>query len=184
VTTRDLLRLTAGAVFAHRLRSFLTMLGIVIGITSVILLTSIGEGARQYILSEFTQFGTNLLTVSPGRVETTGLPGAVGATIRKLTIEDALALRRVPGVEEVVPVAFGMARVEAGGRGRSVFVYGVTSSVPAVWKFQIGQGRFLPEADAGRAARSRCSARSSNGRSSARPTRSASTCASAGSDSR
>ena len=139
-------------MFAHRLRSFLTMLGIVIGITSVILLTSIGEGARQYILSEFTQFGTNLLTVSPGRVETTGLPGAVGATIRKLTIEDALALRRVPGVEEVVPVAFGMARVESGARGRSVFVYGVTSSVPAVWKFQIGQGRFLPEADAGRAA--------------------------------
>jgi putative ABC transport system permease protein len=149
---RDLLHLTAGAVFAHRLRSFLTMLGIVIGITSVTLLTSIGEGARQYILSEFTQFGTNLLTIAPGRVETTGLPGAVGATIRKLTIEDALALRRVPGVEEVVPVAFGMARVEAGPRGRSVFVYGVTSSVPAVWKFEIGQGRFLPEADAGRAA--------------------------------
>jgi putative ABC transport system permease protein len=152
VDAADLLRLAAGAVIGHRLRSALTVLGIAIGIASVILLTSLGEGARQYILSEFTQFGTNLLTVTPGRVATTGIPGAIGATIRKLTIEDAEAIRRVPGVVEVVPLAFGMARVAAGARGRSVFVYGVTAGVPAVWKFQVGQGRFLPPGDPRRAA--------------------------------
>jgi putative ABC transport system permease protein len=150
--TADLLRLAMGAVVAHRLRSGLTVLGIVIGIASVILLTSLGEGARQYILSEFTQFGTNLLQITPGRVSTTGLPGAVGATIRKLTIDDAEAIRRVPGVVEVVPVTFGMARVEAGGRGRSVFIYGVTSAVPAVWRFEVGLGRFLPPGDPRRTA--------------------------------
>ena len=105
---REFLVLAWNAVVAHRLRSALTMLGIMIGIASVILLTSIGEGTRQYILSEFTQFGTNILAVNPGKTMTTGQPGALGGTIRRLTIDDAEALYRVPGVEEVVPVAFGV----------------------------------------------------------------------------
>jgi putative ABC transport system permease protein len=83
---------------------------------------------------------------------TPGQPGALGGTIRRLTIDDAEALYRVPGVEQVVPVAFGMARVESEGRGRSVFIYGTNSQVPAVWKFQIGVGRFLPEGDPRRGA--------------------------------
>ena len=149
---RDAVELATGAVLAHRLRSSLTMLGIVIGITAVVLLTSLGEGTRQYVLSEFTQFGTNILGINPGRVETTGIPGALGVTTKPLTIEDSEALRRVPGVQEVVPVAMGMARVQAGERGRSVFVYGVTSEVPRVWKFEVGQGRFLPAGDPRRAA--------------------------------
>ena len=147
MTTPDLLRFAASAVLAHRLRSALTTLGIVIGIASVILLTSLGEGTRQYILGEFMQFGTNLLQITPGRTTTHGIPTPMGATVRKLTIEDAEAIRRIPSVERVVPVAFGQARVEAGERGRSVFIYGVTSDVPATWKFQIGRGRFLPPGD-------------------------------------
>jgi putative ABC transport system permease protein len=143
----DLLRLSWGAVAAHRLRSVLTMLGILIGIASVILLTSIGEGTRRYILSEFTQFGTNLLGINPGKAMTTGQPGALAGTFRKLTLDDMDAIARVPGVESIVPLVFGTARVEAGERGRSVFIYGVTSEVPAVWKFRIGQGRFLPAID-------------------------------------
>ena len=148
----ELFRLSWGAVAAHRLRSVLTMLGIVIGISSVILLTSIGEGTRQYILSEFTQFGTNLLAINPGKAMTTGQPGALAGTFRKLTIDDMEALRRIPGVESAVPVVFGTARVESEDRGRSVFIYGVNSEVPAVWKFRIGQGRFLPTGDPRRAA--------------------------------
>jgi len=149
---RDVLRLTGSAVAAHRLRSALTALGVLIGIAAVILLTSIGEGTRQYILSEFTQFGTNLLQVAPGKTTTTGQPGALGGTIRKLTVDDAEALARLPGVERVVPVAMGAARVEHEGRGRSVFVYGVTSDVPEVWKFGVRQGRFLPAGDPRRSA--------------------------------
>jgi len=152
VKLRDIVRLAWTAVRAHRLRSALTMLGILIGIASVILLTSIGEGTRRYILAEFTQFGTNLLAINPGKIETTGVPGAIGGTIRKLTLEDAEALRRVRGVEKVVPLAMGMARVEAGERGRSVFIYGVNSEVPALWKWGVRQGRFLPAGDPRRAA--------------------------------
>ncbi len=149
---RDLLALAWGALTARRLRSALTMLGILIGIASVILLTSIGEGTRGYILGEFTQFGTHVLAIQPGKVKTTGIPGSVVGTIRKLTIEDGEALLKVPGVERYVPLGLGMARVEAGDRGRNVFVYGVTSDVPEVWKFHVRQGRFLPPGDPRRGA--------------------------------
>jgi putative ABC transport system permease protein len=152
VGLREFFTLAWNAVAAHRLRSALTMLGILIGIASVILLTSIGEGTRQYILSEFTQFGTNIIAVNPGKTMTTGQPGALGGTIRRLTIEDAEALRRVPGVESVVPISFGMARVEGAGRGRSVMIYGVNSELLQVLKLHIGAGRFLPEGDPRRSA--------------------------------
>jgi putative ABC transport system permease protein len=148
----ELLRLAWGTVLAHRLRSALTMLGIAIGIASVILLTSIGEGTRQYIIGEFTQFGTNVIAINPGKAMTTGQPGALGGTYRKLTLGDAEALQRIPGVLHVVPVVMGSARVQAGERGRSVFIYGTTFEMPQVWKFQVRQGRFLPEGDPRRGA--------------------------------
>ena len=147
MTTRDLLAFAGAAVVAHRLRSALTVLGIVIGIASVILLTSLGAGTRAYIATEFAQFGTNLLQINPGRTTTGGMPTPIGSTVRKLTIDDAEAIRRLPGIERVLPLGFGQARVEAGPRARSVYVYGVTSEVPAVWKFEVGRGRFLPEGD-------------------------------------
>jgi putative ABC transport system permease protein len=144
----DLMTLAWGAVTGHRLRSALTMLGIAIGIASVILLTSIGEGIRVFVLSEFTQFGTNLIGINPGKSNTSGgNPTAMAGTIRKLTVEDAEALRRIPQVEATMPVAFGNARVEHGERGRSVLIYGVTSEVPRVWKFAVRHGAFLPTVD-------------------------------------
>jgi putative ABC transport system permease protein len=143
----DTLWMGLGAMRSHRLRSALSVLGVAIGITAVILLTSIGEGTRRFMMSEFTQFGTNVMQVAPGKTETMGMPGVLGGTTHKLTIDDAEALVRVPGVEEVVPVSIGQARVEANGRGRSVFIYGVTAAVPEVWHFKVGQGSFLPAGD-------------------------------------
>jgi putative ABC transport system permease protein len=143
----DVVGMAWSTIRAHRLRSALTMLGIAIGIASVILLTSIGEGTRQYVIGEFTQFGTNVIAINPGKAMTTGQPGAFGGTYRKLTLEDAEALRRIPGVLNVVPVAMGSARVQAGERGRSVWIYGINSELPQVWKFEVRQGRFLPPGD-------------------------------------
>ena len=151
MTFADVLRLALGSVTAHRLRSLLTVLGIVIGIASVVLLTSLGEGTRQAILSEFSQFGTNLLAVTSGKLETHGIAGAVGGTTRPLTLDDAEALRAVPGIEKVVPVVFGTARVSSGERGRDTFVYGATSDGPEVWRFKVRLGRFLPETELDRA---------------------------------
>jgi putative ABC transport system permease protein len=149
---RDLIRLAYNAVAGHRLRSALSMLGIAIGIASVILLTSIGEGTRRYMVAQFTQFGTNILSVNPGKAETLGIPGVLGGTTHKLTIDDALTLERISGVEEVVADAFGTARVEANGRGRSVLIYGVTPNVPTAWKFAVRQGSFWPAGDPRRGA--------------------------------
>ena len=131
---RDILRLAWQAVWFHRQRSLLTMLGILIGIASVILLTSIGEGVRVYVLTQFTQFGTTLAGINPGKVQTTGLPGALGTTIHPLTVEDAVALERVRGVERVVPVIAGTAPVQYEGKTRNTFVYGVNSAAPDAWR--------------------------------------------------
>jgi putative ABC transport system permease protein len=143
----DLMGLSSGAMRGHPLRSILSMLGIAIGVAAVIMLTSLGEGARRYMVAEFSQFGTNMITVNPGKTETTGLPGDFGGTTQKLTIEDAEALGRLPILETVVPVALGQARVEGNGKGRSVFIYGSTVDLPAVLKFTVGQGQFLPPGD-------------------------------------
>jgi putative ABC transport system permease protein len=141
-------------LLAERLRSALSILGIAIGVGSVVLLTSIGEGTRRYVLGQFSQFGTNLMSVHPGKSETSGLPGVFGGTTRPLTIDDAEAVRRIPGVSEVVPVAYGAARVVGGldGRARSVPVYGVTPEIREVWKFRASQGSFWRSGDPRRGA--------------------------------
>jgi putative ABC transport system permease protein len=111
----------------------------------VILLTSIGEGTRMYVLREFTQFGTNLVAINPGKTETSGMPGALGGTINPLTVADMEALARLPGIQKAVPVVMGTAPVEYGGKERNVFVYGTTAYAPEVWQFGVRVGRFLPE---------------------------------------
>jgi putative ABC transport system permease protein len=75
------------------------------------------------------------------------MPGAFGGTTRHLTIDDAEALGRIPGVEKVVPTAFGAARVEFGERGRSVAVNGVTPDIETVWRFHTRQGAMWPAGD-------------------------------------
>jgi putative ABC transport system permease protein len=110
-------------------------------------LTSIGEGTRIFIINEFSQFGTNVLWVAPGKAETSGIPGVFGGTTRKLTIDDAVAVHRLPHVDQIVPLAVALARVEKGGRARSVVIYGSTPALPDVWKFEIGQGEFLTNTD-------------------------------------
>jgi putative ABC transport system permease protein len=146
----ELTRFVVGAIRGQRLRSFLSALGVAIGVTAVIVLTSLGEGTRDYIVGQFTQFGTSIIAVNPGKVKTLGMPGALGGTTHKLTIDDAEALRRIPNVEEVVPVAFGQARVEGGDRGRSVFVQGVGWEAASGFRLNVSQGSFLPRMDPNR----------------------------------
>ncbi len=150
----DLLLLALGTLLKLKLRTALSMLGIAIGVASVVLLTSIGEGTRRYILGQFSQFGTNLLAINPGKTETAGIPGVFGGSTRPLTIDDAEELERIAGVEAVVPVAVGTARVEAASSGlaRRVMVYGVTPEIREVWRFRVAQGAFWPRGDPRRGA--------------------------------
>lgn len=143
----DLVRLTTGSVRAHRLRASLTALGIGIGVTAVVLLTSIGEGVHRFVVSEFTQFGTNIVSVTPGRTQTMG--GSIGAfgNVRPLTVDDAEALRRAPYVLTTNAMVQGNAEVEALGRKRRTTVYGVGPSFAEAFRFEVAQGEFLPQDD-------------------------------------
>ncbi len=149
----DVVRLTTGSVVSHRLRAALTALGIAIGVTAVVLLTSIGEGVHRYVLAEFTQFGTNIILISPGKTETFG--GSIGrlGNLRPLTIDDAEALMRVPYAVASVPNVQGNAEVEAGGRTRRAMILGVGARFAQAFTFDVAEGEFLP-ADDPRAPRS------------------------------
>jgi len=147
VLLADFLRFTYGSLKAHRLRTLLTALGIAVGIASVILLTSIGEGLHRFVVAEFTQFGTNLINVSPGRIQTHGASlGAVNA-VRPLSIEDALALKRAPYVQVSDPVVQGNADVKYFGRSRRVTLYGVGPDFAEALKMRLASGEFLPQED-------------------------------------
>ncbi|HPC82599.1 MAG TPA: ABC transporter permease [Thermoanaerobaculaceae bacterium] len=148
----ELLRFALGALAGHRLRSALSALGVAIGVLAVMLLTSLGEGTRQYIVGQFTQFGTSLVSVQQGSTKTFGFPGVFGGTTEPLTIADAESLERLPGVERVVPVVLGQALVEHGGRGRSVVIYGVNHEAAAAFRIGVAQGSFLPVMEARRRA--------------------------------
>ncbi len=145
--SRDFLRLTLSSVISHRLRSLLTALGIAVGIASVVLLTAIGSGIHHFILAEFTQFGTNIIGINPGRVTTAGTSVGVFGTVRPLTIEDAEAIQRLPGVVASEPVIAGNAVVEGNSHSRRGNVYGVGAHFPTVFSFELASGRFLPDDD-------------------------------------
>ncbi len=140
----DYFRLAFSSLHFSRMRSLLTALGIAVGIAAVILLTALGGGAREYILGQFTQFGTHIIGVSPGRTTTMGISGAVISNVRPLSIEDAESLRKIKGIRTSVPVSQGNAQVEAGKRSRWVYVIGVNHEVPQTWQINLGQGQFLP----------------------------------------
>ena len=116
--------------------------------TAVILLTAIGEGVHRFVLAEFTQFGTNVMQIAPGKVAARGGPPGLPTTARPLSLEDAQALRRLPGVVAVTPMAVGNAEVEANGRLRRTAVYGVGAEMPRTYSAPVRSGRFLPDDDA------------------------------------
>ena len=149
---RDFVPFTAASIAAHRMRSFLTALGIAVGIAAVILLTSIGEGIHQFVLSEFTQFGTNLIAINPGKTATRGGPPVgIFGTVRPLTIDDAEALRRVPHMERVTSTTQGNADVQFGGKTRRVTIYGVGHEMAEAFQMKVQAGSFLPPDDPGAA---------------------------------
>ncbi|MCP4746715.1 MAG: FtsX-like permease family protein [Desulfobacteraceae bacterium] len=147
----DAVKLCFQALIRRRMRSALTALGIAVGIAAVVLLTSLGEGIHRYVLAEFTQFGTNLIAVNPGKASTAGMSGSLISNVRPLSLNDAIALEKVPRVLATVPFVQGNAAVEYGRRSRRTYIFGVGAAVPVVWQIKVAQGRFLPNDDPGAA---------------------------------
>lgn len=140
----DYLSFAFSSLHFSQMRSLLTALGIAVGIAAVILLTALGGGAREYILGQFTQFGTHIIAVTPGRATTMGISGAVISNVRPLSTADAKSLREIKGVRTAVPVTQGNAQIEAGKRSRWSYVIGVNHEAPQTWRIGVSQGEFLP----------------------------------------
>lgn len=153
MSARDLLSFAIQALLGHRLRSALSLLGMGVGVAAVILLTALGEGAREYVSTQFANIGSNLLIVIPGKTETTGaLPGMGGAP-NDLTLDDVQAIqRRLRQVQRVAPIAMATATVSRGELSRQVAVIGTTSDFLEVRNLSLGRGQFLPVGDLQRGA--------------------------------
>ncbi len=137
------------ALLLNKVRFFLTMLGVTIGVAAVILLVSIGEGARSYISKELTGIGTNIIVITPGKTTASGgfHPPSAGTT-RKLTYEDAIALkRRAWALSDSVPIVLGTGRVKYQNVGRDTTVIGVTPEFERVRNLHIEIGSFINQAD-------------------------------------
>lgn len=147
IRLKDSLALPLSAIVGQKLRSGLTILGIAVGIAAVILLTSLGEGIHRFVLSQFTQFGTNLIAVTPGKTNTAGMSGAVINNIRPLSLEDAESLGKLPHIEAMVATVSGNGPVEAGGKTRHVNILGVGPEALRAWQMKVSLGRFLPPDD-------------------------------------
>jgi putative ABC transport system permease protein len=145
----DSVHLAVRALIAQRLRSFLTLLGIGVGTAAVILLTSIGEGIHRFVLAEFTQFGTNIVSISPGKIKTSGpAPTGIPSSVRPLTLDDARAIARLPQVRAMTGTVWGNTEINANGRLRRTTVNGVSADMLKVYSIKVKTGQFLPADDA------------------------------------
>lgn len=150
----DVLMLAIGSLRSNWRRTGLIALATAIGVSAVLLLTALGEGANRYVRGQFASLGTNLLIVLPGRSETVGgPPPLLGETPRDLTVDDAYALLRHPILKKVAPVMVGSAPVStSAGLEREVTILGSTSEMIEVQRLRMGYGQFLPPGDPKRAA--------------------------------
>jgi putative ABC transport system permease protein len=151
VTTVDALTFAWRALSRHGLRTALSLVGVAVGVTAVVLLTALGEGARRYVMDQFASIGSNLLIVVPGRVETTGGVPGVGGAPNDLTLADAEAIERsIAAARRVAPMAAGTETVSHGSRSREVALIGTTAAFTEVRRLAVERGRFLPEGDSRR----------------------------------
>jgi putative ABC transport system permease protein len=145
VSPADLAEFAWPALLRHRLRTGLSLLGVAIGVASVVTLTALGEGARRYVTAQFSAIGSNLLVVLPGKTETTGGFPGVGGVPNDLTLEDARALQRqVAQVRMLAPVSMGNETVSHRERSRQVMVIGSTHELLEVRQLEMATGQFLP----------------------------------------
>jgi putative ABC transport system permease protein len=136
-----LLRLGARSLRLHKLRSSLSILGVVFGVAAVVAMSSVGEGARRETLSQIAALGIDTVTMRPG-------PGEPGERSASLPVEAAESLRRVvPGVRAVAPLRVAELAADAGGRSAAVIALGTTPAYADAARLAIRSGRFLADLD-------------------------------------
>lgn len=145
--TADLASLAFESLRLHRLRTGLSLLAVAIGAIAVLLLTSLGNASKRYVIDQFAAMGTNIIGVVPGHTETSGIGSAFGAQ-RDLTLQDAEAIRgRAPAALRVAPFSIGSAPAEYEQRHRDVYVLGTTADYAVARRLKMTSGQFIPAGD-------------------------------------
>lgn len=145
----DVAQFASGSLRGSRSRTLLMILAMSIGVASVVVLTALGEGARRYVINQFSSLGTNLVIVFPGRTETAGIgPGMLlGQIPRELSLNDAEALLRSRAISRIAPLTIGSSLISRGALNREVVVLGSTADLEEVRHMSLVQGQFLPAGD-------------------------------------
>jgi putative ABC transport system permease protein len=148
-------RIAFRALARNKMRSALTMLGIVIGVSAVIAMVSIGQGAQASVQEQIANVGTNLLFVGAGSQNVGGVRSGTGATnSNRLTVEDIEAIRReIPSVAMASPTVNTRAQLVFGNQNWNTQVQGVNEQFPQIKKWDVSSGEFFTEADVRTAAR-------------------------------
>jgi putative ABC transport system permease protein len=142
VNALEMIRLALSRLGTSRLRTALTMLGVIIGVASVVALVAVGEGATSGITNRIAGLGTNLLTVSPGSTTSGFIRGAAGSATT-LKLSDAEKLATLDGVAAVAPEISSQAIVVAGDTNTTTTILGTTADYATVRNYEIAQGSFL-----------------------------------------
>jgi putative ABC transport system permease protein len=145
----DIIGFALMSLGSNKVRTLLMLLAMSIGVAAVVLLTGIGNGARLYIVDQFSSLGTNLVIVIPGRAETASNTPAtlIGETPRDLTLNDAKALERGDTVRRIAPLNIGEMNIAWRGKERQVPLLGSTASLLEVHHLKMERGSFLPDED-------------------------------------
>lgn len=149
MTTKDLLHETFSALTANKVRTSLTMLGIVIGISSVIIMVSIGQGAQNQIQSSIQSIGSNLLIVSPGATRSFGYGASSGrGSAKTLTIKDVDAISaEVSNIAAISPEISGRYQITAKGTNTNTSVIGARPAYLSVHNITIQDGSFITDSE-------------------------------------
>ncbi len=145
----DVVQFASGSLCGSRTRTLLMILAMSIGVASVVVLTGLGEGARRYVINQFSSLGTNLVIVLPGRTETSGIGAGMlsGQIPRELSLDDAQALLRSRAIMRIAPLTVGSSQISRDALNREAVVLGSTSDLLEVRHMSMAQGQFLPTGD-------------------------------------
>ncbi len=147
------LRMALRALIANKMRSALTMLGIIIGVSAVITMIAVGSGAKQRIEEQIASMGSNLLMVQSGSATSGGFRGGAG-TVPTLTVDDAKAIEtEIPGVKYVSPSTQGVAQVVYGNQNWSTVIQGTAPEMLEIRGWVLSSGRMFTEQELAGAAK-------------------------------
>jgi len=131
-------------ILANKLRTVLTMLGIIIGVAAIIAMLSIGEGAKKQVLESISRFGTNLLRVRPGAAR---LGHIRTGAVETLTTADAEALSQISGVSRISPSVGNMSQVKYANKNSTTMITGTTQAYFEINNFPVASGRAIDATD-------------------------------------